>query len=325
MQEEALWACSACPHAPEMPTRSGWADHVKRSPRPYTDASPTRQASQERQSLPEHRLCQNKGFSAPPPLAYGMMAPTSPNSTHFSSSLVVSAPGRSGRVSLQTSGASADRVPGLNTEVLILDEHPAILEAVTGAVEQEEGLKVGGTATTAEEALEAVKTRSPGVFITEISLRGADGLNLIEEVLGKRPDTEVLVYSILKGELHVWRALRAGARGYVNKSASTTRLIGAVRRVLRGEISLIPDVTSQILGDAIHNRKYSTDPSEQLTNRELTVFQMMGRGQSVRSIANQLDLSRKTVETHRRRAKEKLRHETLESLLRHAIEWGSNR
>lgn len=208
-----------------------------------------------------------------------------------------------------------------DTEILILDDHPAILEAVTTAVEREEGLQVADAVGTAEEAREGIKTRSPDVFIVDLSLPDADGLALIEGVLDERPDTKVLVYSMFEERRYAGRALRAGARGYVNKSASTKRLIKAIRRILRGEISLSPDVTSRILGDVIRNRKYGADPSEQLTERERTVFRMMGRGRSVRDIAGQLDLSRKTVETYRRRAKEKLGYETVDDLLRFAIEW----
>lgn len=207
------------------------------------------------------------------------------------------------------------------TVILIVDDHPAILEAVSAAVEREEDMRVGNAVGTAEEVREFLTGYSFDVLIVDISFGEETGLTLIENVLDQRPETKVLVYSMFEEGRYAGRALRAGARGYVHKSAPTEEVVRAIRRIERGEISLSPNVTSQILGNVIRNRKYGAAPTEQFTDRELTVFKMIGSGQSVPDIADRLDLSRKTVETYRRRAKEKLGYETVDELLQFAVEW----
>lgn len=205
--------------------------------------------------------------------------------------------------------------------ILVVDDHPAILEAVSAAIEREDGLRVGDAVSTAEEVREFLPDRAFDVVIVDISLDEETGLTLIEEVLDERPETKALVYSMFDEERYAGRALRAGARGYVHKSAPTAEVVRAIRRIEEGEIFLSTDVRSQILGNVIRNRKYGAAPTEQLTDRELTVFRMIGGGQSVRDIADRLNLSRKTVETYRRRAKEKLGYQTVDELLQFATEW----
>lgn len=210
---------------------------------------------------------------------------------------------------------------GQEITVLVVDDHPAIREALSGAIGRDEGMRVLGLLSTAAEATTFLETHAPDVFVVDISLGDGDGLDLIETVRARCPEVKVLVYSIHDESLYAGRALRAGALGYVSKSASTDTVLKAIRQIQEGEVYLSQRVASQILGNVIRTQKYGANPVEQLTDRELTVFRMIGNGKSVREIADQLDLSRKTVETYRRRAKEKFGFESVDELLRYATEW----
>jgi DNA-binding NarL/FixJ family response regulator len=213
----------------------------------------------------------------------------------------------------------------VQTTVLVVDDHPAIREALSEAIARDEGMRVLGLLSTAAEAQTFLETKTPDVFVVDISLGDGDGLDLIETVRSQCPEMTVLVYSMHDESLYAGRALRVGALGYVPKSASTDTVIEAIQQIKEGGIYLSPEVASRILGSVIRTQKYGANPVEQLTERELTVFRMIGRGKSVREIADQLDLSRKTVETYRRRAKEKFGYETVDELLRYAIEWTDRR
>jgi DNA-binding NarL/FixJ family response regulator len=217
--------------------------------------------------------------------------------------------------------ASGSQSSERQTTVLVVDDHPAIREALSGALAREEGVRVLDLLSTAAEVETFLNTKTPDVFVVDISLGDGGGLDLIEKVRAQAPETKILVYSMHDESLYAGRALRAGALGYVPKSASTDTVIEAIQHIKEGEVYLSPQVASQILGSVIRTQKYGANPAEQLTERELTVFRMLGRGESVREIADQLDLSRKTVETYRRRAKEKFGYETVDELLRFAIEW----
>lgn len=206
-------------------------------------------------------------------------------------------------------------------QVFIVDDHPAIREALSSAIEKTKGMKVIGVGATVSETLRFVKESIPDVVIADISLEEGDGLTLIERLRSEVPDTRILVYSMYNEDVYAERALRAGAQGYISKSASSERVIDAVQTVNQGDVYLSEFVSSQLLSKIIRRKNYSVTPIEQLTDRELTVFRMLGEGNSVRDIADQLDLSRKTIETYRRRAKEKLGYDTVDELLRHAVQW----
>jgi len=231
-----------------------------------------------------------------------------------------SSPQRASDASSSDSSAS-DR----ETTVLVVDDHPAIREALSGSIERSEGMRVLDLLSSFAEVQPFLDTHAPDIFVVDISLGDGDGLHLIEEVREQRPEMKVLVYSMHDESLYAGRALRAGALGYVPKSAPTDTVIAAIHQVEQGDVYLRQETASQILGNVIRNRKYGSKPVEQLTDRELTVFQMIGAGKGVREIADRLDLSRKTVETYRRRAKEKLGYETVDELLRFAIEWTEKR
>jgi len=158
--------------------------------------------------------------------------------------------------------------------------------------------------------------------VLEISLGEADGLALIQEIRSKAPDVRILVFSKYDEDLYAERAIEAGASGYIMKTEPTDEVVRAIELVSQGQVFLSRHVASRILSRLVQGGgDTEISPLEKLTDRELTVFRKIGEGNSVRQIADQLDLNRKTIETYRRRAKEKLGHDTVEALLRHAVQW----
>lgn len=207
-------------------------------------------------------------------------------------------------------------------KVIVVDDHPAIREALIHTISTKLDLELCGQAGSAEEAFDLAKSTDVDVAVIDISLQDAYGLDLVDSLRTQYPDLQVVVFSMYDESVYAERALRAGALGYVMKSEPTQAVIDAVRTVSEGEVYLSGRMASRILS------KMTSSPSsgpafavDELTDREMAVFQMLGQGHSVMDIADKLHLSRKTVETYRRRAKEKLGFDSVAELLQYAIKW----
>ncbi|MFB6229627.1 MAG: response regulator [Salinibacter sp.] len=210
------------------------------------------------------------------------------------------------------------------TRVFLVDDHPAIREALSSAI-SEAGMQVVGDSARASDAVPIIKQRVPDVLVVDISLEDEDGLSLIESIRSRVPEVRILVFSVYDENVYAERAIRAGASGYVMKTEPTQTVIRAIEEISDGQVYLSQHITSRILSKVIQTEDYSTTSHlEELTDRELTVFRMLGEGNSVHQIAAQLDLDRKTVETYRRRAKEKLGYETVDELLHYATQWAGS-
>jgi len=221
-------------------------------------------------------------------------------------------------------GSSPHTSAGLT--VLIVDDHPAIREALTSNINGRLGMRVIGDVGSAQSALELLDRRSPDVAIVDISLNDAHGLDLVAEIREIRPTVRVLVFSMYDEGVYAERAIRAGASGYLMKRESTDQVIEAIQSVSDGEVYLSQRMSSRILSKVIRQQEYSlSSATEELTDREMAVFQMLGEGHSMSDIADELDLSRKTIETYRRRAKEKLGFDTVSELLQYAVQWSYGR
>ena len=211
--------------------------------------------------------------------------------------------------------------------VLVVDDHPAIREAIADTVRAQPGMELCGLAASAAEAFDLVRATGPDVAVIDISLGDAHGLDLVQNLRAQYPALEVIVFSMYDEEVYAERALRAGARGYVMKSEPTQSVAEAIRAAAVGEIYLNRRTASRLLqkmagGSGPGGRSGEAEPGlEELTDREMAVFQMLGQGKPTEEIAERLNLSRKTVETYRRRAKEKLGFETVTELLQFAIRW----
>ena len=205
--------------------------------------------------------------------------------------------------------------------VLVVDDHPAIREALSTAIEAADGLRAVPPARSIEEAFTHLEQVRPDVLVLDLALPDGNGFELIESLRSQGTEVGILVYSMYEDSAYAGRVLQAGALGYVTKSNPTAEVIEGVRRVHEGAVYLSKCVASELLSKVMQNQEYGNDPKGQLTDREFTVFTRLGEGQTVREIADDLGLSVKTAETYRRRAKEKLGCDTVDDLLRVSIQW----
>lgn len=181
-------------------------------------------------------------------------------------------------------------------------------------------MTVCGMAESADRALQIIAQAEPDIIVTDLSLNGKPGLELIKDLRIAHPSLPVLVLSIHDEELWAERVLRAGAQGYVMKSQATENVMNAIRRVLAGGVWISEQMSSKLLGRlAQGGAKPASTTLARLSDRELEVFQMIGEGLSVKEIATRLYLSAKTVEVHREHIKNKLGLKSSADLLRYAV------
>src|SRR5580698_8575126 len=193
-------------------------------------------------------------------------------------------------------------------------------------IESESDLVVCGEVQTEREARAAIRAMVPDVVIVDISLAQGDGLELVRDVHAQQPELPMLVLSMHDELIYGERLLAAGARGYIMKQAASDQLLIALRRVLDGDIYVSEVLASSLgkRGRTDHVEPVTSDPIERLSNRELQVLSLIGRGFSSREVADGLGLSVKTVETHRQSLKRKLNLATNAQLLQYAINWYGN-
>ena len=153
-------------------------------------------------------------------------------------------------------------------------------------------MEICGEAASVSEAIEQVKATSPDLVIIDIQLTESHGIDLIEEIHGRYPSIKMLVVSAFDESLYAERALRAGAHGYINKRELQDNILDALRTVIAGQRYLSPQMTQQLVGQAIGGKDFTDgDPVHSLSNRELEVFELIGQGKTTGAIANQLFLS----------------------------------
>jgi DNA-binding NarL/FixJ family response regulator len=211
-------------------------------------------------------------------------------------------------------------------KVLIVDDHPIVRQGLRRMIEPEPDLVVCGEVQTEREARAAIRALAPDVVIVDISLAQGDGLELVRDVHAQRPELPMLVLSMHDELIYAERLLAAGASGYIMKQAASDQLLIALRRVLDGETYLSESLSGN-LGriEGAGGAGVGADPIDRLSNRELQVLSLIGRGMSSREAAEALGLSVKTVETHRQSLKRKLNLATNAQLLQYAINWYASR
>lgn len=200
-----------------------------------------------------------------------------------------------------------------------------IRERLVQLIDREATLIVCGEAADAPEALQGILKTAPHVVVLDISLKSSSGLELIKELQSLCPEVPILVLSMHDESLYALRSVRAGASGYITKVASSREVLTAIRRVLEGGIYLSPAMQDRIIRTKIGQTSTRTDPIEQLSDRELQVFQFLGRGFGTKRIAEELRIGVKSVEAYRARIKEKLGLKDATELLFHAIQKTSSR
>ncbi|MBV8275688.1 MAG: response regulator transcription factor [Verrucomicrobia bacterium] len=206
--------------------------------------------------------------------------------------------------------------------VLIVDDHPIFRVGLAGMITESSHLEVCGYADSVPEALDAMRRFDPDLVLLDLSLRGANGLELIKSMKAERSYLAILVISMHHEAIFGVRALKAGALGYVTKSEAMNHVEEAISKVLQGKIYVSPEFGEQLIFKAVQSAEAGTgSPVDLLSDRELEVLQLLGKGASTRSIAETLHLSVKTIETHRAHIKEKLRFRESEEMVKFAIDW----
>jgi DNA-binding NarL/FixJ family response regulator len=193
-------------------------------------------------------------------------------------------------------------------------------------INNEPGLEICGEAETAQQALEIIRERTPGLAIVDITLKTSSGLELIKSIRALSIGVPVLVLSMHDEALYAERAMRAGASGYIAKSQEAAQVLAAVRIVLSGRIYLSEEMTSSFLKTFIMSASRTVPrPLDRLSDRELQILDLIGRGRTTRDIANLLKVGVATVDTYRARIKEKMNFRNATDLLHYAIRWVSDR
>ncbi|WP_428937445.1 response regulator transcription factor [Fontivita pretiosa] len=229
-------------------------------------------------------------------------------------------PSTSAAGSVEASAGVAPR----RRSVLLVDDHPIVRQGLAQLINQEPDLLVSAEVATARQALDLLDRpgAAPDIAIVDISLEDRSGIELIKEIRARWPLLPILVLSMHDEALYAERALRAGARGYIMKQEATDRVMTAIRKVLGGEIYVGERIAARLLGQLVNAGSGENVSSlRRLSDRELEIFTMIGRGMGTREIASKLFLSVKTVEAHREHIKEKLQLRSGTELMRAAVQY----
>ncbi len=215
---------------------------------------------------------------------------------------------------------------GQKIKILLVDDHPLVREWLTNLINQRPDFQICGETGNAPEALRLIESIKPDIAIVDISLASGSGIELIKNIKAGQPDVAVLVLSMHDELLYAERALRAGAGGYIMKSEATQKVFQAIHSVLDGEIYVSDKVAALMAKKFIAGKSAKTSSSiEQLSDRELEVFQLLGRGYNTRQIADHLRVGFKTIQGYSARIKVKLNLTTATELLREAVRWQEGR
>jgi DNA-binding NarL/FixJ family response regulator len=208
----------------------------------------------------------------------------------------------------------------VKSKVFIVDDHAVFRDGLQRLINLEPDLSVCGQAGDADEAMEQAPLLKPDLTIIDVSLEGTNGIDLTKLMRARFQKMRILVLSMHKEMLYAERALRAGANGYIMKRESGEVLLAAIRQVLSGQTYVSPDFNAYLL-ENLSNRKTEPQGSaiENLTDRELEIFRLMGQGYGTKQIADKLHLSMKTVIFHRTNIKTKLNLTTTSELVQLAI------
>lgn len=206
--------------------------------------------------------------------------------------------------------------------ILLVDDHRSVLGGYQLMIDAEPDLSVCATASSVPEAHAAIERELPDLVVTDLTMAGRGGLDLIKDIHALHPDLTFLVCSMHDETLYAERALRAGAKGYIMKDADGPTFLAAIRRVLDGQVYMSEGLAARVIESfAGAHPRGSNSPLKKLSDRELEVFRLFGEGKTAKEIAGQLNLSPKTVSVHRDHIKEKLEFATSAEMIRQAVRY----
>jgi len=208
----------------------------------------------------------------------------------------------------------------MTVEILVADDHAIIREGVRKIISDTTDLSVAGEASNGHDVLQMVRARNWGVVLLDMSMPGRNGIELIKLLKAERQQLPILVFSMHAEEQYAVRAIRAGAAGYLSKESDSDLLLPALRKVAKGGVYISPKVAELLATDV--SPQSSGLPHTTLTNREFEIFSRIVGGDRLTDIASELNLSIKTVSTHKSHIMEKMHVDSGLELLRYAIEHG---
>ena len=206
--------------------------------------------------------------------------------------------------------------------IVIVDDHPLFRKGLEQLIHSDGAFVVCGEADDAAGAMDVIRKLNPDLAIVDLSLPGANGIELIKNIRAEFPKLPILVLSMHDESLYALRSLRAGAQGYVMKHEAMANVVQAIHEVFSGRPYLSLEMAAQVITKFAHGASEGeADPVDRLSDRELEILELIGKGTEVRQIAKRLHLSPKTVETHRAHIKDKLDLKNAREVARFAVQW----
>jgi DNA-binding NarL/FixJ family response regulator len=210
----------------------------------------------------------------------------------------------------------------MKQKIYLLDDHPIVIEGLKQILNSQEDMEVVGSAEDANAGLLQIAKVKPDVIILDITLRDRSGVELIKKVRAQFPKSHVFVYSMHDENVYAERCLRAGAMGYLMKGESSTRLLQGLRQVISGSFFFSAALLGSIVtGGTTPKPGARGEPGRLLSDRQLEVFEMVGRGLGSHQISEKLELSAKTVDAHKANIRQKLGLGSARELLMEAVRW----
>ena len=206
------------------------------------------------------------------------------------------------------------------TRIFLVDDHPIVRRGFQLMISLERDLQVCGEADNSSVALEKIAALQPDVAIVDLTLKSSSGLDLIKQLRALHSKLKILVFSMHDETFYAERVLRSGAHGYLTKEEGTEKAIEAIRWLLQGKKYFSQNVMSKIIGAGARPAADGASV-ERLSDRELEVLDLIGRGMGSRQIAERLHLSIKTIESHREHIKSKLNLTSATELTKYAYNW----
>lgn len=206
--------------------------------------------------------------------------------------------------------------------VLLVEDHGLVRAGIRALLRSFEGIDVVAEVSNGRDALQLVKDHQPDVVLMDVSMPGLNGLQATARITKESPTARVLMLSIHANEEYVRQALEAGAAGYLLKGADVSELVVAIRSVARGEVYLTPAVSKHIVKQCLYGEKGTPGLLDKLTARQREILQLIAESRTTKEIARELNLSVKTVESHRTQIMERLDIHNVPGLVRYAIRAG---
>jgi len=210
----------------------------------------------------------------------------------------------------------------VKSKIYILDDHPIVIEGLKKLIDAQEDMQVVGSAEDANTALQQIGKLKPDIVILDITLKDRSGVDLIKKLKASNANLQILVYSMHDENVYAERCLRAGAMGYVMKGEQPGRVLQGVRQIAGGSFFFSASLLGSIVsGGSARGGGSRGEPARMLSDRQLEIFEMVGRGFDSHSMAEKLGLSAKTVDAHKANIRQKLGLASARELLMEAVRW----